>query len=195
MNDVMVLDNPAAVASALDPIRSKMLAVLAEPHSATTLAAVVGLTRQKVNYHLRALETHGLVEPVQERTWGGITERIMQAVATNLVVSPAALQHDVVEPGVDEMSASYLIAVASRAVVELGGIVRDVTPKQRISTLTIDTVVGFATAADRAAFANDLQVAIHKLVAQYHHDDGRPHRVVIASYPRPAINHKRRVSK
>ena len=30
-------------------------------------AATVGLARQKVNYHLRTLEAHGLVEPAGER--------------------------------------------------------------------------------------------------------------------------------
>ena len=39
------------------------------------LAAAIGLPRQKVNYHLRALERHGLVELVQERRKGNVTER------------------------------------------------------------------------------------------------------------------------
>ncbi|MEA5119423.1 MAG: helix-turn-helix domain-containing protein, partial [Propionicimonas sp.] len=63
MEDVQVLSNTAAVEAALDPIRAAILNALTEPGSATTIAAAVGLTRQKVNYHLRALEAHGLVEP------------------------------------------------------------------------------------------------------------------------------------
>ena len=39
----------------------RLLAELAQPGSASALAAKVGLARQKVNYHLRALERHGLV--------------------------------------------------------------------------------------------------------------------------------------
>ena len=50
---------------------------------------------------------------------------------------------------------------------------------------TVDTVIGFRSPDDRAAFAADLQSAVAALVARYHHDDGRPHRVTVSSYPRP----------
>lgn len=183
-----MLADPAAVASALDPIRSRILAVLAEPHSAASIATQVNLTRQKVNYHLKALEGHGLIEPVETRAWGGITERVMQAVAARLVISPGALQPSSVQPDnvTDRLSAAYLIAVAGRTVCEVGDIVRHATnADQRLPTLTVDTVVGFASAADRTAFADELQAAVIALVARYHHDDGRPYRLVTQSYPRP----------
>ncbi|MGO4834434.1 helix-turn-helix domain-containing protein, partial [Rhizobiaceae sp. 2RAB30] len=70
MLEVDVIDAPAAAALALDPIKSRLLAELGTPASAATLAARVGLARQKVNYHLRMLEDHKLVEPVEERRWG-----------------------------------------------------------------------------------------------------------------------------
>ncbi len=56
MFDVAVIEDPAAAEVSLDPMRARLLAELAEPGSATTLANRVGLPRQKVNYHLRALE-------------------------------------------------------------------------------------------------------------------------------------------
>ena len=59
--DVEVIEDPAAAVVALDPVRARLLAELGEPASAAALAGRVGLTRQKVNYHLRALEAHGLV--------------------------------------------------------------------------------------------------------------------------------------
>ena len=61
MDDVGIIDDPAAAMVALEPIRSRLLAELAEPASAATLATRVGIARQKVNYHMRALEAHGLV--------------------------------------------------------------------------------------------------------------------------------------
>ena len=54
---------------------------MAAPASAATLATRVGLARQKVNYHLHALEAHGLVRLAQERKWGGLTERLLVATA------------------------------------------------------------------------------------------------------------------
>jgi hypothetical protein len=46
--------------------------------------------------------------------------------------------------------------------------------------------VRFTSSEDRAAFADELATAVLDLVARYHRDDGRPHRLVVASHPVPA---------
>ena len=51
----------------------------------------LGLPRQNVNYHLKALERHGLVELVEERKKGNMTERMLRATALSYAISPAAL--------------------------------------------------------------------------------------------------------
>ena len=187
MLDVDVIEDPAAAAVALDPVRSRLLAELAEPGSAATLAARVGIPRQKVNYHLRTLEAHGLVELAEERKRGGITERVMRATAMSYVVSPAALGETAVDPAkADRLSARHLIALAGRLVREVGGLSRRAQAVgKRLPTLSIDTEIGFASAEDRAAFADDLTAAVLELAARYHHDDGRPHRLVVAAHPTP----------
>jgi len=187
VDDVHVLEDPAAVEAALDPIRASILDALTEPGSATTVAAAVGLTRQKVNYHLKTLEAHELVEPAETRAWGGITERFVRRSARHLVVSPDVVQSAAIDPNevADHLSAAYMIAVNARTVSEAGAIARDATVGVRLPTLTIDTVIGFGSPKDRAAFSAELQSAVATLIAKYHHDDGRPHRLTVSSYPRP----------
>ena len=99
MLDVEVIEEPAAAAAALDGIRAALLAELAEPASATELAGRVGQSRQKVNYHLKILESHGLVEAAGERRWGGLTERLLVATAASYAVSPQALGRSRQRPG------------------------------------------------------------------------------------------------
>ena len=187
VDDVRVLADAAAVEVALDPIRAAILDALDEPGSATTVAAAVGSTRQKVNYHLKALEAHGLVELAEERRWGGITERVVRRSARHLMVAPEVVQGAVVDPNevADRLSAAYLIAVNARTVSEVGAIAGRAATGTRVPTLTVDTVIGFSSPEDRAAFATELQSAVAALVARYHHDEGRPHRLTISSYPRP----------
>src|SRR5207244_8771753 len=122
MLDIQVIDDPAAATVALEPMRSRLLSELAAPASAATLAARIGLARQKVNYHLRALESHGLVQLAEKRKWGGLTERLLVATAASYVVSPSALGPIAVDPNreVDRLSASYLIAAGARVVGEAG---------------------------------------------------------------------------
>lgn len=191
MIEVEVIETAVVATAVLDPIRSRLLAELTQPASAATLAARLGLARQKVNYHLRALEEHKLVVPVAERHWGGLTERLMIATASSYVVSPAALGPIGADPSrnQDRLSAGYLIALAGRAIREVGDLWRNARVKgKRLATLSIDTTIHFRSPADRAAFAADMTNAIAALAARYHDDaapGARPHRLVVAAYPAP----------
>jgi DNA-binding transcriptional ArsR family regulator len=188
MLDVAVIENAAAAESSLDPIRSRLLAALAEPGSATSLAAKVGLPRQKVNYHLRALERHGLVDLVEERRKGNVTERVMRATAASYVISPAALG---LEPdparSPDRLSAFWLLALAARLVRDVGALITGgAKARKRVATFAIDGEIRFASAADRAAFAEELSHAVATLIARYHDktaERGRDHRVIVAIHP------------
>ena len=81
-----MIEGPGGGRGVARPGLGRLLAELAEPASATMLAARVGLPRQKVNYHLRALERHGLVELVEERRKGNCTERVLRATAASYVI-------------------------------------------------------------------------------------------------------------
>src|SRR5262249_24332964 len=156
---------------ALEPVRSRLLAELAEPASAATLAARLGIARQKVNYHLRTLEAHGLVRVADERRWGGLTERMLEATATAYVVSPGALGPVPAARGREaaRLSAGYLIALAARVIREVGSLLRRAREAgKRLATLSIDTEVRFRSAAERAAFSAELTQAVSDLVARYH---------------------------
>ncbi|HWM00968.1 MAG TPA: helix-turn-helix domain-containing protein [Actinophytocola sp.] len=189
MHELSVIDDPAAAGVSLDPVRARLLAELVEPGSATTLAAKIGLPRQKVNYHLRTLEQHGLVELVEHRRRGNMTERVMQATAASYVISPGALGAAAPDPAraPDRLSARWLIAVAARTLREVGELLNGATKAgKRLATFTIDGEVRFASAADRAAFAEELAGAVTALVGRYHDENapgGRPHRVVVAVHP------------
>ncbi|MDM7855495.1 winged helix-turn-helix domain-containing protein [Cellulomonas alba] len=188
MHDVEVIESAEAAAVALDPVRARLLGELTVPASAAGLAARVGIARQKINYHLKALEAHGLVELAEERRHGGLTERVLRATASSYVVSPAAVSASAADPAAnpDRLSAGYLVALASRVVREVGALARRAgSSGERLPTLTVDTRIGFRSAADRAAFADDLTAAVLELAARYHHDDGDPYRLVVAAHPVP----------
>ena len=64
---ITYIDSPDRVRLALSPVRRDLLKRLRTPSSASGLAAELELPRQRLNYHLKALETAGLVELVEER--------------------------------------------------------------------------------------------------------------------------------
>jgi DNA-binding transcriptional ArsR family regulator len=189
LEPVAVIDDPAAAEVSLDPMRARLLAALAEPGSASTLAARTGLARQKINYHLHALERHGLIELVEERKRGNCTERVLRATAAAYVISPAALAAVAPDPGrsPDQLSARWLLALAARLVREVGELItRARAAGQPVATFAIDSEIRFASARDRAEFAQELSETIKDLAARYHHQSapgGRAHRLVIALHP------------
>ena len=189
--DLEVIDDAAVARAALDPIRARMLAVLASPGSATTLATSLPLTRQQANYHLRVLEEHGLVRLVEQRQRRGLTERVMVATARSYALSPATLGDSAADPArTDRLSTRYLVAVASRMLREVGDLARRADRAGKsLPTLTIDTEIRFATAADRAAFTAELAETVQRLAAHYHDEAaprGRWHRLIVAAHPSPA---------
>ena len=184
-----MIEQPAAAEASLDPVRARLLAELAVPGSATTLAATIGLPRQMVNYHLRTLERHGLVELIEERRKGNVTERVMRATAASYVISPATLGAAQPDPSrsPDRLSAFWLVALAARLIRDVGALLAGgAKARQRVATFALDGEVRFATAADRAAFAEELSEAVAALIARYHNataEGGREHRLVVAIHP------------
>ena len=196
MLDVEVISDPAAAAIALEPVRSRLLAELAEPASAAALASRLGIARQKINYHLRTLEQHHLVEVAEKRKWGGLTERLLVATASSYVVSPSAMGPVATDPGraADRLSAGYLIALAARVVREVSDLLRRAGKAgKRLPTLSVDTEIRFRSPAERAEFSAALANAVTTLVARYHDESapgGRKHRLVIVAHPLPQTTSK-----
>lgn len=191
MLDLEVIDKPEAAAAMLTPVRSRLLAELSTPASAAALAERLNISRQKINYHLKALEAHDLVEPAGTRKWGGLTEKMMVASAASYILSPAAFGPIGADPerNKDRLSASHLIALAGRAVREVGELWRSArSSKKRLATLSIDTEIRFRSPADRAQFTHDLAEAVATLAARYHDETapgGRLHRLMILAHPAP----------
>jgi DNA-binding transcriptional ArsR family regulator len=189
MNEIEVIEDPRAAEVSLHPVRSRLLSELANGGTASGVAAKLGLTRQKANYHLRALEANGLVELVEERRKRNTTERVMRATASSYVISPAALSAVAPDPdrAPDQLSARWLLALAGRMVQELGVLIgRSRAANQPLASFGIDAEVAFASARDRAAFAAELATQVQDLVAAYHSGGAtgaRKHRLILALHP------------
>ena len=171
------------------PLRLKVLEQLVEPDSAAGLSRRLGVPRQVVNYHLRALESAGVVEFVEERPRGGLKERVMRATARSYVISPEAMGAVEPDPGRlrDRFSWAYLVAAAAKVVRDLG-VLRGRADRvgKRLATFTLETEVRFASADDRDAFTRELSAKLAELAVKYHDEQaprGRLFRFVLGAYP------------
>ena len=177
-----VLDSRDAVLAALTPLRREVLGLLQTPGSATSLARDLELPRQKVNYHLRQLESHGLVRLVEERARRGLTERIYEATADRMLIDPVLLTPGDLIAG-DSFAAEQLAATAARAVHDIGSLLRAAADAgQRLATFTLEGEMTFATPQDLREFVAELG----ELMARYDRPQaagGRRHRFIAMSHP------------
>jgi DNA-binding transcriptional ArsR family regulator len=183
VNDLDIIDDPLIAIVALDPIRAQLLAELAQPASAGALATRLGLPRQKINYHLKALEAVGLVHEVQRRLWGGLTERRLQASARAYLIAPQTMG-PAAPARTAEASALLIAAQLITDVASLLGLSR--ASGKRLATMTGEFEVAFSSPASRDEFQEELREVMASLVAKYHTPDttaARAHRVVIVAHP------------
>ena len=174
---VALLDEPERLRVALSPIRRQLLDRLRAPASATQLAAELALGRQRVNYHLRALEGAGLLTLVEERQRRGCTERILIARADAFVVDPAVMAADrgdrderataAARAAQDTFAAEYLIDTAADVVRHVARMQTQAARQgTRLVTFTLDTEVSFATPADLERFTAALADLIAREAAK-----------------------------
>lgn len=149
----------------LTPLRRQILDHARAPASATTIAAALGLPRQKVNYHVRALADAGYLKKAGRAQKRGLVEQ--RWIAADRTVGTAALM------------------------VLLGGAGRELAAAARgradLPVLALDVELGFAGAEDRAAFARALTDAIGRVVAEHASAPGAPgtrrFRLIAGCYP------------
>ena len=188
---ITLVEEPDRVRLALSPIRRKLLDRLRTPASATQLASELTLGRQRVNYHLRALEAAGLLELVEQRQRRGCVERLLAARADTFVVDPSVMggrdASSVRADAQDRFAANHLIDSAA-------AIVRDVARMQtraarqglRLLVFTLDTEISFDTPLELERFVGALGDFVAREAAKCQSaGGGRRYRVVVGGHPAP----------
>lgn len=181
-----LLDSLDSARVALAPLRRQILAALTEPMSAAGVAEALGMPRQKIGHHLKALEGAGLIQPAGERKKRGFTERLFIA-AGSYVLDPALLQApsdpDAVEAQ-DRHAVDHLVATASAMVRDVARMRQAAEAEgSRLLTLTVEADMSFATPADFDAFSNDVAEAVAVLARRYAAPGGRRYRLTAAAHP------------
>jgi DNA-binding transcriptional ArsR family regulator len=193
VDDVSVVDRSRA-SVALKPLRVRILAAARQPISATALAADFGLSRQAVNYHVRALAKAGFLRRAGRQQKRGLVEQKYVVTARAFLVAPDVLGPFDAGPNetADRFSVAYLLTLAARMQKDATR-AWQVAQKQgkRVPVLTLDTELRFESPEQRAGFAEALTAAITRVIAEHSgpaHSTrgtapGRTYRLALGCYP------------
>jgi len=187
-----VVQDREAARCLLHPVRLRIVEHLVGPDSASGVARRLKLPRQRVNYHLRELERHGLVRLVQEETHGAGTERRLQAQARAYALGPRLLGRLSADRSLsgEETPEARILRALTRAIRELAAAGAGASADEGKGTNTrvdeavaveVDVVVADAEAM--RDFTQDLQRAVELLSERYRTVTGPSCHVVLAAHP------------
>jgi DNA-binding transcriptional ArsR family regulator len=183
---VEVLADADRVAALAHPIRIAILDALREPNSASGVARDIAETRQKTNYHVKALLDAGLLEPAGERRRGNFVEQLYRSVAPTFLVAPALTwsgdrRTDALRK---QVPLENLVRVGERLQRDAAALLdRAAFDGEEIPAAGVEAEVRFADESTRAAFLEEYLAAIKPLLQQYGRRRGDAYRVVLAAYP------------
>jgi DNA-binding transcriptional ArsR family regulator len=183
---VAVLDDPDRVAAMAHPLRVAILEAMREPNSATGVARTLSETRQKTNYHVKALLDAGLIEPAGERRRRNMTEQLYQAVAPTFVIAPQLAWSDDrrVEALRAQLPLEHLVRVGERVQRDAIGLLdRAAFDGEEIPAAVVEAEVRFADEEARASFMREYLAALQPLLKKYGTRRGDAFRVAVAIYP------------
>jgi biotin operon repressor len=177
------------------PLRRWILAGARHPVSATELALALGLTRQRVNYHVRQLVKAGYLRPAGRRKKRNLVERQYVATARAYVLSPQMLGPlaATAPEGADATSPWCLLGLTSLAQQELATVAeRSSRAGAPAASESLMTELLFEDAGQRAEFARALRKAVAGVLAEHSapyqagaQSAGGAYRLVMGCYPIP----------
>jgi DNA-binding transcriptional ArsR family regulator len=183
---VEVLDDADRVAALAHPIRITILEALRTPNSASGVAREIGESRQKTNYHVKALLDAGLLKPTGERRRGNFVEQLYQSVAPTFLVAPALAWSD--DRRVDalrrQLPLEHLVRLGERLQRDAIGLLdRAAFDGDEIPAAAVEAEVRFADEAARAEFLDEYLAVVQPLLKKYARRTGDAYRVAVAAYP------------
>jgi DNA-binding transcriptional ArsR family regulator len=182
MQELLHIDRIEQAEALLKPRRVEILRRLAEPSTCTQIGKQLGDSPQKVYYHVKQLQTAGLVELVDERRVRGITEGIYRAVAHSYWVSPELIGRIGPPRESNQFGLGFLLTLSEGLQTDLADLAA-----QEGSPPTLGISGEVRLRADQgAAFVEDLENAFQSVLDRYSGTEGTPFRLALACYPMPA---------
>jgi DNA-binding transcriptional ArsR family regulator len=196
--ELATVSNPRQAGLLLHPLRARLLSLAREPVSSSELARRLDLPRQRVHYHVRALEAAGFLKPAGRLRKRNMIEQRYVATARAFVLSPNVLGpigadwRDIGDPD----SAEYLLALTEQVRGDLARVQEDAaTEGEAVSTLSLKSQFRFESPRQRSEFSRAIREAIVGVIARHTNPTrlengrpgrGQPFRLVLACYPAPA---------
>jgi DNA-binding transcriptional ArsR family regulator len=194
-SDVAFVTDARQALALLRPLRARILTLAREPVSATELGAQLGLSRQRVNYHVRELWRTGLLRRAGRRRRRNMFEQRYVASAKGYLLSPELLGTVSADwrSVSDAASADYLLALSAQMQADVARAARAARAAgRRLATLSVKSQFRLENPEQRERFSREVKDALVSVIARFTSPNlaadgkpapGRPYRLVLGVYP------------
>jgi DNA-binding transcriptional ArsR family regulator len=117
MRDELVLETSEQIRALAHPLRQRVLGLLTNaPYTNKQLADLLQVSPPRLHFHVRELQTAGLIEIVSEQPKGSVIEKYYRAVARVVRLAPvtkeAARDQELLESTLEALRQEYIRASA-----------------------------------------------------------------------------------
>jgi len=188
MQEVHFIEQANEASELLKPARIEILSQLSKPRTCPELARELGMTTQKVNYHMNVLRQTGLVRLVEERRNRGTMEGVYQAIAKSYWFSPHLVKYlGDSDRSRDQASLSYLLQLAEDLQIDIGQML-DREGMKSTPSLGVNAQIQLRNENDRAQFLDEIKDIFTHLAEKYgstvddNSNNGGCYRLMLACY-------------
>jgi DNA-binding transcriptional ArsR family regulator len=188
MQDVLYVEVAGQAGALLHPLRLEVLKKLAEPKSCPELAKELEETTQKVYYHVKILESAGLVEKVDERRVRGIMEGLYRARAKSYWLSPSLVgKVGGAARARDHLSLGFLLSLAEEIHEDVARLGERTGEGEEVPSLGLSLSIELSDRRLRARFLEELTETLQGLAKKYgagRSAEGEAFQLSVVCYPR-----------
>lgn len=166
-----MIDDLETLKAVAEPTRAALLELLFEPRSVTELAGALDVPRTRLYHHVQLLESKGLIEQVDERRAGPMTERVYALTARTFRPSSRLARSTDVETMTTWLFDTTKADVARAAAAG------------RLSPVAGGRTIAFVDEESARVFAAELEALVERFDAAHDEANPQPFALVWALYP------------
>jgi DNA-binding transcriptional ArsR family regulator len=178
--NVFVIDDLDTLKAISDPTRVAIIELLAEPRSVTQLAETLDVPRTRLYHHIELLQSKGVIQQVEERRVGALTERIYDLTAKTYRPSARLLRRGDQDSRVDALMTLVFDTTKS----DLKRAIVSGEAKLGEGGIGVGRTIANLSPARAAEFLRELEALVARFdEAHGKSEDARPFAFVWAMYP------------
>jgi DNA-binding transcriptional ArsR family regulator len=181
---VLLIGDLETLKAIAEPTRAAILEHLAEPQSVSQLARALDVPRTRLYHHMELLRSKGLIEVVEERRVGPMTEQLYAPTAETFRLDPRLLTTGDLAERVDALTT--LLFDTTKSDLRRALLSGDASLERRdgLRELGVGRSIAFLTAAQAEEFIAELEALMARFDdAHQPSESSRPFALTWAVYP------------